>query len=132
MDARLEAFATAHGYTMIHRGRYPNRYLSQHDIVMRSIEIAMDMDERGQRFDHFFPEIPYIVWCGAWIDDTSTQARFSSPHLETWPIPFSALERDLTAYLDHFHSYLASVTEDFIRTCGTASKLVLGPPVSEL
>ena len=100
--------------------------------MVRSIQIVMDMDEHGQRFDHFFPEIPYIVGGSAWIDDHSTHTRFSSPHIGTWVIPFSVLAHHLTVYLDHIHSYLSALTEDFIRAYGTASKLVSGPSVPEL
>ena len=132
IDAPLEAFAAAHGYTVIRHGHYPNRRLTQDGPVVRSIHITMDVDEYGQRFDHFFPEVPYVVWGGAWIDDWTIHTRFSSTHIKTWPIPFSALERHLSAYLEHFHSYLSTLTEDFIQAYGTASTLVSGPSVSEL
>lgn len=132
IDAPLAAFATTHRYVISRRGRYPNRRITQHGLVLRSIEIAMEMDEHGQRFDRFFPDIPYIVWGGAWLDDDSTHTRFSSPHIRTWAIPFSALVPHLTVYLDHFHSYLSGITEDFIREYGSASPLVSGPAVSDL
>jgi hypothetical protein len=92
----------------------------------------MDVDEHGQRFDRFFPDIPYIVWGGAWIDDRAIHTRFASPHIRTWSIPFSGLACHLGVYLDHFHSYLSTLTEDFIRQYGTASVLGSGPPVSEM
>ena len=123
---------SAHGYTVIRHGHYPNRRITQDGVVFRTIHITMDFAPDGQRFDRFFPDIPYIVFGGAWIDDHSTHTRFSSPHIETWAVPFSALARHLTVYLDHFHLYLSAITEDFIRGCGTASEIVLGPPVSEL
>jgi hypothetical protein len=43
----------------------------------------MDMDERGERFDQFFPDIPYLVWGCAWIDDGVAQTRITSLHIET-------------------------------------------------
>ena len=132
LDAVIDAFAVAHDYNVTRRGLYPNRYLMQRGPLMRGIEISMGDDERGQRFDQFSPEIPYIVWAGAWIDDWTIRTRLSGPHIKTWPIPFSALERHLSAYLEHFHSYLSTLTEGFIRACGTASKLVSGSSVSEL
>src|SRR5438067_3752765 len=132
LDAVIGAFAVAHGYSVSRRGRYPNRYLTQHGIVMRGIEISMGDDERGQRFDQFFPEIPYIIWGGAWVDDLSARKRYCSPHLRTYPLPFSALEHTLPCYLDHFHLYLSSVTEDFTRSCGAASELIAGPQIEDL
>src|SRR4029077_19804980 len=106
IDAPLAAFATAHRYVISRRGRYPNRRITQDGRVTRSIEIGMDMDEHGQRFDDFFPEIPYVVWGGAWVDDSSTHTRFSGPHIRTWALPFSVLVSHLAVYLHHFHSYL--------------------------
>ena len=53
IDAPLEAFAAAHQYAVIRRGRYPNRRITHEGPVVRSIHITMDMDERGERFDHF-------------------------------------------------------------------------------
>src|SRR5690349_3976419 len=125
IDAPLLAFATAHDYVVSRRGRYPNRRITQHGLVMRSIEIAMDVDEHGQRFDRFFPDIPYIVWGGAWIDDLSAQTRFNSPHLKIWKIPFPRIARDLGIYLDHFHSYLSGLTENHIRAYGATSHLAM-------
>ncbi|HEY2710872.1 MAG TPA: hypothetical protein VGI60_00015 [Chthoniobacterales bacterium] len=132
IDSPLEAFAAAHRYTVIRRGHYPNRRITQEGPVVRSIHITMDIDEHGHRFDRFFPEIPYIVFGAAWIDDWAIHTRFSSPHIKTWAIPFSALQRHLTVYLHHFHSYLSALTEDCVRAYGTASQLASGPPVSEL
>ena len=132
IDGPLDAFAATHGYIVIRQGHYPNRRVTLDGVIVRSIHISMDMNEHGQRFDHFFPEIPYIVFGSAWIDDWAIHTRFSSPHIQTWAIPFSALERHLTVYLNHFHSYLSALTEDFIRDYGTASQLVSGPPKSEL
>jgi hypothetical protein len=132
IDAPLEAFAAAHGYAVIRHGHYPNRRITREESVVRSIHISMDMDERGQRFDHFFPDIPYIVWGGAWVDDFSIHTRFASPHIRTWAIPFSVLVRQLPVYLDHFHFYLSTLTEAFIRDCGITGELVSGPSGSEV
>jgi hypothetical protein len=123
IDAPLESFAAAHQFTVVRHGRYPNRRITQEGPVVRSIHITMDMDERGERFDHFFPDIPYIVWGGAWIDDDVKHTRISSPHIETLQVPFSTLVRTLPMQLEHFHSYLSALTEDYIRACGTRSPL---------
>jgi hypothetical protein len=128
VDVPLAAFASARGYTVQHRGRYPNRRLTRFGSVVRSIHITMDVDESGQRFDHFYPDIPYIIWGGAWIDDDVAHIRISSPHIETWQVPFSALVRTLPMHLDHFHSYLSALTEDYIRASGTRSPLSDVPP----
>jgi hypothetical protein len=128
IDVPLGAFAASHGYTIEHHGRYPNRRLTQRGPLVRSIHITMDVDESGKRFDRFFSDIPYIVWGGAWIDDHVAHIRISSPHVETWQVPFSSLVRTLPMHLDHFHSYLSAITEDYIRGCGTRSPLSDVPP----
>jgi hypothetical protein len=132
IDEPLLEFASARGYTVSRRGRYPNRRITQHGLVMRSIEIAMDVDEHGRRFDRFFPDIPYMVWGGAWVDDEPTQTRFNGPHLKIWKIPFPAMARHLTIYLEHFHFYLSGLTEDYIRAYGAPSRLAVPPSVSDL
>lgn len=117
IDAPLANFAAAHGYTVyppLSGGRYPNRRITQEGLIYRSIHIAMGDDLNGERFDHFFPEIPYTVFGGAWIDDHGTHKRWHSPFLYTREIPFSLLLTTLPRYLDHFHNYLARITEDHI------------------
>lgn len=123
LDAPLAAFAEAHGYAVQHHGRYPNRRLTRRGTVVRSIQISMDVDESGERFDHFFPDIPYIIWGGAWIDDPAAHRRLGAPHIETWKIPFSILVQTLPRHLEHFHSYLSGLTEAYIRQCGICSYL---------
>ena len=93
--------------------------------IFRSIHIAMADQPDGQRFDHFFPEIPYTIFGGAWIDDGQTHKRWHSAFLNTREIPFSLLLVTLPLYLDHFHDYLSRITADhiFAYACTTS----LGP-----
>jgi hypothetical protein len=117
IDAPLASFAAAHGYTVyppLSGGRYPNRRITQEGLIFRSIHVAMADQPDGQRFDHFFPEIPYTLFGGAWIDDGRTHKRWHSPFLNSREIPFSLLLATLPLYLDHFHDYLARITEDHI------------------
>ena len=127
IDAPFEAFAAHHGYSIEHHGRYPNRRITKQGPIVRSIHIAMDVDKRGQRCDHFFADIPYTIWGGAWIDDHVASIRISSPHIETWQVLFSTLVHTVPSHLDHFHSYLSAVTEGTSRSCGTRSPLASPP-----
>ena len=95
-------------------GRYPNRRITQEGLIFRSIHVAMADQPDGQRFDHFFPEIPYTIFGGAWIDDGQTHKRWHSVFLNSREIPFSLLLTALPLYLDHYHDYLAHITEDHI------------------
>jgi hypothetical protein len=128
IDAPLESFAAAHGYTYyppLSGGRYPNRRITQEGFICRSIHIAMSEQPGGQRFDHFFPEIPYTIFGGAWIDDHQQAKRWHSPFLNTRDIPFSLLLTTLPVYLDHFHNYLACITADLIYSCAYTTTLEL-------
>jgi hypothetical protein len=41
-------------------------------------------------------------------------------------VPFSTLVRTLQLQLDHFHRYLSTITEEYIRACARTS--ALSPP----
>ena len=131
IDAPLASFAAAHGYTVyppLSVGRYPSRRITQEGLVFRSIHIAMADQPDGQRFDHFFPDIPYTIFGGAWIDDQQSHKRWHSAFLNTREIPFSLLLETLPLYLDHFHDYLAHITEDHIYAYACTTSLGPLPP----
>jgi hypothetical protein len=126
IDAPLASFAAAHGYTVYpppSGGRYPNRRITQEGPIFRSIHIAMAEQPDGQRFDRFFPEIPYTIFGGAWIDDLENHKRWHSPFLNTREIPFSLLVSTLSLYLEHFHDYLARITAEHIYACACTTSL---------
>lgn len=84
IDAPLESFAARHHYTVYHPlsgGRYPNRRITQEGIIRRSIHIAMADKPSGERFDSYFPQIPYTIFGSAWIDDHQQHQRWRSPFL---------------------------------------------------
>jgi hypothetical protein len=118
IDAPLRSFANAQGYTLypsLSGGRYPNRHMAQEGVVWRSIHIRMATRQDGQRFDEFFPEIPYTVFGGAWIDDQPQRKRWhSAAFLHTHEVPFTLLVEQLPFYLAHFHDYLSRITPEQI------------------
>ena len=131
IDAPLAAFATNHGYTLrppSWGSRYPNRRIDQEGLVIRSIIIEMDLTPNRQRFDKFFPDIPYTISSAAWIDDFQTLTRWHGPFIAFRGLPFAALVRTLRLHLDHFHGYLSTITEDYIRACAQTSALHPPPP----
>jgi hypothetical protein len=129
IDAPLEAFAALHGYTVIRRGHYPNRRITQDGPVSRTIHIRMDLTpDSGMHFEDFFPAIPYIIYGAAWIDDQAAHTRWSSPNIQTWPIPFSTLVHTISLHLNHFHEYLSGFTENRIMACAIVSPLGFVPP----
>ena len=134
IDARLQTFADSHGYTVYPRlsaGRYPNRHIAQEAPLTRSIQISMDDAPGGERFDHFFPDIPYTICGVAWIDDFSTLTRWHCPHISFQGVPFCVLVQTLQLHLDYFHRYLSGITEEFVRACARTSELSPLPPDSK-
>ncbi|MFZ4596993.1 MAG: hypothetical protein ACOYOF_22285 [Verrucomicrobiaceae bacterium] len=129
IDKLLDGFSSEHGYTRQHwplSGRYPNRmlYCSQ-GAIQRSIQITMDNNPDGERFDHFFPEIPYTVFAAAWIEDYPNLTRWHSPSIRLDSIPFTRLVSILPHVLSHFQGYLSGMNEAVIRSFESSSKLSL-------
>ena|ERR1041385_7869007 len=69
VDPILEEFCRETGFARRTTGisRYPMRRLDLHREVSWFIELRMDEDERGERYDTFFPDIPYTLSGGAWL-----------------------------------------------------------------
>ena len=124
IDQPFAAFAAEHGYIVHRQGRYPNRWMTQQGPLTRSIQVTMEsFGPDGQRFDHFFPEIPYTIFGAAWVDEPSRQTRWSAPTIRLDSVPFSSLLRSLSLHLECFHVFLSSVTEDYVRACAVGSHL---------
>jgi hypothetical protein len=131
IDAPLEAFARSRDYTLTPRlrgGLYPRVSLTQTCSVIRSIQITMDFDRHDERFDHFFPEIPYTIFGTAWIDDFTVLTRWHCPNIRIEGVPFCVLVQTLELHLDHFHCYLSGITGEYIRACARTSQLSQPPP----
>jgi hypothetical protein len=126
LDAPLAEFAARHGYTVYPKlsgGRYPNRRITQEGRLLRSIVVQMDCTLKGERYDEFFPDIPYTVWGGAWIDDFEKATRWAGPSVRIETVPFSTLSRTFELHLSHVHDYLSRVTESYIMACGRTGHL---------
>jgi hypothetical protein len=126
LDAPLAEFAARHGYTVYPRfsgGRYPNRRITQEGRLLRSIVVEMDSKLTGELYDQFFPEIPYTLWGGAWIDDFGQRTRWHGPSVSIRGIPFIKLTATFDLHLNHVHDYLVRVTEEYVMDCGSASRL---------
>ena len=55
-------------------------------------------DERGQRYEHFFPDVPYWLGGGGWIDLKGY--RYTAGSVETFErLPFHLLVPQLAAGL---------------------------------
>jgi hypothetical protein len=128
IDPPFAQFAAEHGYVVHRQGRYPNRWMTQHGPLSRSIQITMeDVGPDGRRYDHFFPEIPYTVFGAVWLDEPDAQTRWSAPAVRLDRVPFSSLVRCLPLHLERFHGFLSSITEEYVRACAVGSHLWTPP-----
>ena len=126
IDSTLVEFAERRGYVLAEPhsgGRYPNRRITQHAQIYRTIHISMDLTPRGERFVQFFPDIPYTIYGGVWIDDHDRGVRWHGPAIRLSAIPFRALVYMLKNHLEHFDAYLQTVPADYIIACDCSSAL---------
>ena len=128
IDVPLATFAAQHGYIVYPKfsgGRYPNRRMTRDGHLFRSIVIQMDLTLSGERYEKFFPDIPYTIWGGTWIDDAKKGTRWFGPSIRIEFLPFSRLTATLHQHLAHFDGYLSRVTESYIMANGRTGPLRL-------
>jgi hypothetical protein len=103
-------------------GRYPHRSAVLRGTVSRKIDLAMDTDPAGHRFDHFFSEIPYTLWCGYWLDDQGL--RYVNGGIVIFErLPFSRVKVMLGQSLEKAARLLEEVNESSVRQFGKPTKL---------
>ena len=127
IDEFLDGFHAEHGYICQPWplcGRYPNRMLYRTDgSIQQSIQVTMDCDQDGERFEHFFPAIPYTVFGATWIDDKRNLTRCYAPSIRLDRVPFTRLVSILPHVLSHFHRYLSDINEEAIRAFESSSEI---------
>ena len=131
IESPLAAFSRSHDYTFtppLRGGLYPRVSLTHTGSVIRSIQISMDLDRHDERFDSFFPEIPYTIFGAAWIDDLTTLTRWHCPTIQIESVPFCVLVQTLPLHLHHFHGFLSGITEQYVLECARTSQLAPLPP----
>jgi hypothetical protein len=67
----IEGFCASSGYKIIDSkslGRYPRIRIEKEGKINRWIELWMELDENGKRYEQFFEEVPYELSAGAYID----------------------------------------------------------------
>jgi hypothetical protein len=124
IDAVFQEFLTSSGYkdNTGALGRYPHRSAVLNHRVCRKIDLQMDEDLDGHRFDSFFPDIPYTLWAGAWLDEGNT--RYCDGGFTFFErLPFSKVKTMLSEALSQAATRLAVVTESSLKQCGKQSTL---------
>ena len=135
LDQMAKEFAESNGYVYgppLTNGLYPKlRMWRLKNGVSQNINFDMEYTERDERFDEFFPEIPYSVFAGSWIDDEDKRIRHHGPHAGIRRIPFSALRRSMREFLEFFHAHNETVTACLIYACGAKSPIHGHPLMGE-
>jgi hypothetical protein len=69
----IEKFCLATGYVFVDSrslGRYPRIRIERKGEINCWIELWMELDEKGMRYERFFEEVPYELSAGAYFDVT--------------------------------------------------------------
>jgi hypothetical protein len=121
-------FANTNGYEYgppLTNGLYPKlRMRRTKNGLSQNINIDMEFTEpQEERYEEFFPAIPYSIFAGSWIDDLDERVRHHGPHAGIRRTPFSAVRRSLQEFLVFFHAHNESITPELIYACGLKSPL---------
>lgn len=124
IDAVFQQFLRASGYSdnTGALGRYPHRSAIFYGSVCRKIDLQMAEDSEGKRFDAFFPDIPYTLWAGAWLDEGDiryTARRPSDANFIVFErLPFSSVKQVLLDSLAQAAQRLQRVTATSLKESG--------------
>jgi len=105
-------------------GRYPHRsaVLVLDGGACRKIDLQMEGDSGGQRFHEFFPDIPYRLWAGAWLDEGGIRYH-DRGFLVFEHIPFSRVKQVLAESLAQAAQRIARATVLSLRESITRSAI---------
>ena len=119
VDPIIEEFCRETGFARRTVGvsRYPMRRLNLHREVNWFIELRMAENERGERYDAFFPDIPYSLGGGAWIDRDGR--RYADASAVTFSrLPFHQLSSQLAVGLRDTWRRIQGFSLDYLLTRG--------------
>jgi hypothetical protein len=118
IDPIMEAFCRENGFTRRTIGvpRYPTRRLYLDREVRWCIELYMEEDERGQRYDHFFPDIPYTLGGIASLDRDGH--RYYDLHRAFTRLPFQQVPERLAVGLREMWERIRHFTPDYLIALG--------------
>ena len=93
------------------------RRLVLHREVSWFIDLRTDEDERGERYETFFPDIPYTLTGGAWIDREGR--RYANVSVVAFSrLPFTLLSSRLAADLRETWQRIREFSIDYLLARG--------------
>jgi hypothetical protein len=130
IDPVIDSFCRETGFSRQISGvsRYAMRRLVLSRDVQWWIELRMLEDDNGQRFEKFFPDIPYWLGGGAWVDLEGD--RYASDAVATFErISFKTLESQLSEGLRATWNSIRGYTVERLVSLGPKVKLNLHPKI---
>ena len=130
VDDFMRATAADFGYVrqMSGVGKYPRRRFVRVDgRVRRWVDLWMELDSTGSRFEVFDPSIPYELAGGAFIDDGDTLVRRGIRFRVFQGVPFDRLTERLRLELCGTFERVTLIRESEIFETGEQSKLAGRP-----
>lgn len=124
LDPVIGEFCERHGFERIRGasvGRYPRVRLQRCGHITIWIDLWMCLDDAGQRFTQFFPDIPYELGAGAFFDDRSEergQCRYQKEFVILSSIPFNEVADVLSESLQDGVRTLEKWDSNFLRREG--------------
>jgi hypothetical protein len=108
LDELIQSFCDTHGFIVKSNGlgRYPRRRINKYGEVNFYFDLQMDLSMDGSQYEKFFPEIPYSLGMGAWLDDGNE--RFYHNEWCFKNKPFKEVKVALRTLLDD--NYLVMIT----------------------
>ena len=124
IDGVFRQFLAGSGYSdnTGRLGRYPHRSAILEGKIQRKIDLQMDHDLNDQKFDEFFPDIPYTLWAGAWLDEGDW--RYSNGGFRVFEhLPFSKVKDVFAESFAQAARRLEPVTESSLKDSGKRTPL---------
>ena len=130
VDPIIEGFCCKTGFARQTSGisRYAMRRLVLSRDVQWWIELRMLEDENGERYDEFFPDVPYWLGGGGWVDLKGY--RYATDRVDTFErMPFRLLAPKLAEGLQSTWDSIRGYTVDYLVSLSPKVKLDLHPRV---
>jgi hypothetical protein len=118
LDPVVDSFCGRYGYRRdASMGAYPGRLLRKEGVLELSFEFSLALGEQGQICQDFFPEVPFSLGSGAWVQTGRILHTVYGPYISE-RVPFRDLQDHLADYLEEAHRKLSRLTREAVVTHG--------------
>lgn len=123
LNPTFERFCREYGYVerTTALGRYPRRRIGRYGEINLYLDLQMDLNEKGEFYREFNPQLPYSMGGGAWFD--INQMRYGAGFWCFQKLPFSEVEKQLWNYLVEGHGKMGNWNKDYLLKEGEQSPI---------